>query len=102
MGRKKTVEELRADLARVFFDRMSARKWYGFEEAQATLREIDAGPQVIDECFGGSLKGGLYKNDLRTAVASAIEGADKIIAALREQPEAALELLTEPNPEVPR
>lgn len=102
MGRKKTVEELRADLARVFFDRTGVRKLYGFEEAQATLREIDAGPQVIDECFGGSLKGGMYKDQLRAAVASAFEGADKIIAALREQPEAALELLTEPNPEVPR
>jgi hypothetical protein len=97
MRRTKTPAQLRMDIARVFFNRTDVRKCYGLEEAVALLREIDAGPHAFDECFGGSLKGGMYKHELRSTLTAVFKDTDAVIAALREQPDTTLDILTPPT-----
>lgn len=99
MRRTKTIEQLRMDIARVFFDRTPVRRCYSLEEAVTLLRDIDAGPHRFDECFGGSLKGGMYKHELRSTLTAVFDDTDAVIAALRKQPDTTLDIVTAAEPE---
>ena len=101
----KTPDQLRNDTARVFYDQTPARPHYGLEEAMGVVASFDDPPNVMDECFGGALRGGMYRNELVRCVTESFAYAHSILEVLRREPEAALELLTndqEPRPSQPR
>jgi hypothetical protein len=87
----KTPDQLRNDIARVFYDQTPARPHYGLEEAVALVASFE--PNVFDECFGGSLRGGLYKYEVARSCKESFHYAEQVLDALRREPDAALELL---------
>lgn len=95
----KTAEQLRNDVARVFYDMSVCRRHYGLEEAVKVVESFkDLPPGVINECFGGALRGGTYRAELSQTVRNSFQFADDVLGVLRDEPDAALELLTRGSP----
>ncbi len=90
----KSPEQLRNDIARVFYDQTPARPRYGLEEAVALVASFKDLPNVVDECFGGALRGGMYRNELVRCVTDSFKNAQQVLDVLRKEPDAALDLLT--------
>jgi len=82
------------DVARVFYDQTMARRHYGLEEAMEVMASFKDLPEGIYECFGGALRGGMYRNELVRSVTESFKNAHSVLDVLRREPDAALELLT--------
>jgi hypothetical protein len=92
----KTTDQLLNDVARVFYDQTRARWNYGLEEAMETVESYKNIPEGFYECFGGALRGGMYRHELAQSVNDSFKHAQNVLNVLRKEPDAALELLTEP------
>lgn len=90
----KTPDQLMNDVARVFYDQTMARRLYGLEEAMEVVASFKDLPPGVYECFGGALRGGMYRSELARSVTESFAHAHSILDVLRREPDAALVLLT--------